>query len=150
MSLKLIDKTITFEEIKLLARWRKKVQPLWGETFKVTYKGTERWVHKLVNNPNKMLFFVIKNNKLIGHVGYDFIGSDFCQIGNVIRGEGRSDGSMTKAVKMLIEMAYKMKKKRIELSVLANNERAIKFYTRIGFMPYRKVDKSLIMTYEKD
>ena len=150
LSLKLVDNNITSDEIKLLAKWRKKVQPLWEETFEVTYEGTKKWIAGIIANPKKMLFFVVKDGKLIGHVGYDEIRDDYCYIGNVIRGEGKSDGSMTYAVKLLINMATKFNVKNIFLSALSSNEKAIKFYEDIGFKVFIYDIKNLIMKYENN
>jgi RimJ/RimL family protein N-acetyltransferase len=135
LSLKLIQKDITPSEIKLLAKWRKKVQPIWHETFRITYRETRKWIIKIIDNPKKMLFFIVKNNELIGHVGYDEIGEGYCYIGNVIRGEGRSDGSMTQAVRTLIKIASG---KSIYLKVLPDNKDAIKFYKKLGFKLFSK------------
>jgi hypothetical protein len=141
LSLKLI-RIVNHKEVKLLAKWRRKVQPVWHETFKITIKGTEKWLKKVINSPTKSLYFVVKDGKLIGHVGYDYIDGQY-YIDNVIRGEGKSDGSMTKAVKMIIdpfEPTY--------LLVLPDMTDAIRFYKKIGFSPHMLIGKYLKMKYE--
>jgi len=147
MELKLITHEITPAEIRLLAKWRKRVQPLWGETFKVTYQGTKKWIHRIVDNPDKMLFFVIKNGKPIGHVGFDSI--EPCFVGNIIRGRGRSDGSMTEAIHTLAAIGRKFGK-NIYLKTSTSNINATRFYKKIGFVISFFDGKDLIMKYEKD
>jgi len=146
LSLKLIEDDITEDEIKLLVKWRKKVQPLWRETFEITHEGTKKWIKGIINNPKKMLFFIVKDGELIGHVGFDTIGKDSNYIGNVIRGEGESDGSMTKAINILIKMSYQ---KDILLEVSSYLDKAIYFYKKIGFKENHSTIKYLVMKYEK-
>ena len=126
MKIKLITKVVP-SEVKLLAKWRRKVQPLWHETFKVTIKGTSKWLQEVIDNPDKSLFFVEKDGKLIGHVGFNIMDGDF-YIDNIIRGEGKSDGFMSKAVKKLISLNYC---KKIYLLVYPDNVHAIEFYKKI-------------------
>ena len=150
MTLKLIDENITPEEIRLLGKWRKKVQPAWGETFKITFKGTEKWIHGIIDNPTKMLFFVMVKDKPIGHVGFDSTGVDLdeCFIGNIIRGKGKSDGSMIEAIKTLITIGKKFGH-NVCLKTQKNNIRAIQFYKKIGFRVYERINNDLIMKYVK-
>ena len=143
LNLKLIEKVI-LSEVKLLAKWRRKVQSLWHETFKVTTKGTADWLQKVIDNPDKHLYFVKKDGVPIGHVGFNVIDGDF-HIDNIIRGEGKSDGSMTKAVKKLINYNYI---KTAYTLVFPDNKNAIKFYEKIGFIPHRMKGKYLQMKYE--
>ena len=150
MTLKLIDNSITPEEIQLLAKWRKKVQKEWGETFRVTFNGTEKWIHTIIDNPEKMLFFVCVKEKPIGHVGFDKIEDNYCYIGNVIRGRGKSDGSMTKAIQTLIAISYKFRHGFIYLTTRRKNKKGIEFYKKIGFRRFQRKDNNLIMKYEKN
>lgn len=136
--LKLIDKIIP-SEVKLLAKWRKQIQPIWHETFKVTYKGTAKWLQGVIDNPNKKLYFVVKGEKYIGHVGYHIIDGEF-YIDNIVRGEGESDGSMTKAIQELIK-----DQKEVFLLVYPDLKKAIDFYTKIGFKHHSMVGKYLKM-----
>lgn len=150
ISLKLIDKNITNKEIDLLVKWRKKVQPLWHEDFKVTYKSMQKWVKGIVNSKGRMLFFVLKDNKIIGQCGFDEANTKDCYIDAVIRGEGKSDGTMTQVVKTFITIASKFGKK-IKLKVVFDNIHAIKFYKKLGFKVLKrdkKESKCLIMKYE--
>lgn len=145
ISLKLVDKVIP-SEVKLLAKWRKNVQPIWHETFRVTYSGTKKWTQNLIKSKDKMLFFIVNDNKLIGHIGFDEIGLGYCYIGNVIRGEGKSDGSMTHAMKMLIRITTKMNKD-CYVRVLPFNKKAMRFYKKIGFKTLKIEDNYQIMKY---
>ena len=143
LSLKFINKVVP-EEVKLLAKWRKKVQPIWHETFKITLNGTAKWLQGVIDSYDKGLYFVIKDKKKIGHVGFHFIDGEY-YVDNVIRGVGKSDGSMTKAVKQIINQNFN----RITYVLLfPDNKKAVKFYKKIGFIPYKMSGKYLKMKYE--
>lgn len=146
ISLKLIDGVIP-SEVKLLAKWRRQVQSIWHETFKVTYSGTKKWTLNLIKDKKRMLFFVVKNNEFIGHIGFDRIGGNFVYIGNVVRGRGRKDGSMSAAMKFLISLSQKMGKD-CYVRVLNFNKNAIRFYKRLGFKVSKNLGKNLKMKYE--
>lgn len=128
LKLKLIDKVVP-SEVKLLAKWRKKVQPIWHETFKVTNKGTAIWLEKILKNPDIKLYFVVKDGKIIGHVGYHIIDGEF-YIDNIIRGTGKSDGSMTNAILKIMKLN---KNKFTYLLTGQDMLSAISFYEKIGF-----------------
>lgn len=150
ISLKIIDNNITSKEIDLLIKWRKNVQYLWHETFKITKKSMKKWVIEIINSKGRMLFFVLKNNKIIGQCGFDEANTKDCYIDAVIRGEGKSDGTMAQVVKTFIIIAKKFGKV-IKLKVVFDNEHAIKFYKKLGFKILKrdkKEPKCLIMTYE--
>lgn len=149
MSLRLITSP-TIKEIRLLMKWRKNVQPLWKETFKVTFYSTFLWISKIINNPNRMLFFVMKGKTPIGQIGFDYIGLKQVYIGSVIRGSGKPDGSMSHAVQDLISIAQKNRKFDIFLKVLPSNAHAIEFYKKIGFKKINTVENYLVMQYEKN
>ncbi len=148
LTYKPIDSGITPKEIRLLAKWRKSVQQVWRETFKVTYKGTKIWINKIINDPKKLYFFVIKNDEYIGQLGFDKIGGNDCYIGMVIRGEGKSDGSMTAAMKFMITLSKKFGTKNIYLLIHPDMSHAIQFYEKIGFRFNRKVKEYSRMKYE--
>lgn len=152
ISLKLADKTIEDKEIELLVVWRKKVQTLWHESFSVTFEGTEKWVHGIIDNPSKLLFFIKKDQQYIGQIGFDEIGANYCYIGMVIRGEGERDGSMTQAMNDLITLAKKFGIQNVFLLVLDDNHHAINFYKKIGFVVQDRKKKDgrnyLKMKYE--
>lgn len=150
ISLKLIDNTVTDYEIRLLAKWRKKVQPLWQETFKVTYQGTKKWINDINDNKKRRLFFIISDGDYIGHVGFEKKSRNLIYIDNVIRGEGESGGEMSQAVLILVELARFLYIENIYVKVLKHLAYAIRFYEKLGFKHYKELPKLYyVLKYEK-
>jgi len=142
---------ITFEclniksDISLLARWRDAAQEWFPSQFTVTEEGTKTWLEKQVlKQKDRILFMVEDNNHTpLGHVGlfrFDY-HHRFCELDNIVRGEiNRLPGAMTLACTTLINWAFKeLKLKKIYLSVLSNNDRALNLYTRLGFYEVQRV-----------
>ncbi len=150
ISLKLIDNSLTRQEIELLMKWRKKVQPIWNETFNVTFKGTKKWITGINNNTKRRLFFIISDGSYIGHVGFEKKSRSSIYIDNVIRGEGRRNGEMSKAEVSLITIARFLYFKNIYVKTLESNVNAINFYTKLGFKKYKKIRVNYVLKYEKD
>ncbi len=148
LTFKPVVRDATPKEIRLLVKWRKNVQSVWRETFKVTFKGTQEWVKRITSDPKKLLFFIIKNDEYIGQIGFDEIGKNHCYIGMVIRGEGRSDGSMTEAMDFLIFLSKKFDKKNVYLLIHPDMAHAIKFYEKVGFKFEKKIKEYSRMKYE--
>lgn len=158
------QKTLRNEnEIALLAKWRQENSFAFPSQFTVTNEGTKGWLeNQLLKNPTRILFFIEsagKRQKLIGHLGlYSFeFDANTCEIDNVIRGEKNYlKGVMTFALKTLLKWTYeKLKSKQIFLRVFSDNERAIIFYRRCGFVnyeliPLRKIMKPNLIFWEED
>ena len=136
------------EDIMLLTKWRRKVHILWKDNFYATFKGTKAWVKQL-NRRGDALYFVIVKGKKIGQIGFQNIDEKHANIsiGFVIRGQGKSDGSMTNAVYYLLGYAYGCGFKHIYLSVLKSNILAQRFYKKIGFNKYKSEGKLYIFKY---
>lgn len=150
-------------KISLLAKWRKENSFAFPSQFKVTFSGTKLWLNnQLINNRTRTLFFIETNKKkpiLVGHMGlysFDF-KNESCEIDNVIRGEKKIlKGVMSFALKTLIDWAKKiLKPKNIYLRVFSDNDQAINYYKKCGFLnkkliPLRKIIRPGITLWQED
>lgn len=140
-----------YDELSKMAHWRKNNQYAFCDDHEITVAGTKKWwMRHVKNNSNRVLYWVInKEGKKIGHMGFDNIIGDSCDIDNVLRGETDSRGLMHLALARLIDFAKKnMKMKDIYLKTRYDNKHAIRFYKKNGFVVY-ETDKPLItMKYE--
>lgn len=133
------------ETIELLMKWRVDNINSFPSSGKITFEGTKIWLKNLVlDKKDRILFFVKDNdNNLIGHVGlYRFNYNDkFCEIDNVVRGDNsKSKGLMSFACNAIIDYAINMLGfKDVYLRVLSDNEKAVSFYQKIGFVDILKV-----------
>ena len=138
--------------VKLLARWRKKHEFWFQSQFKVTDKGTKIWLQKkVIDTPDRILFLIKADGKYIGHVGFfRFNFKDLtCEIDNVVRGELHYPGIIGNALEHL--MAWGKKKLFLNsytLETTSDNQRAIKLYTRLGFVEDKRIP--LIYVKRKD
>lgn len=126
------------EIVTILSNWRRDNQSFFPTQFRVTKKGTRKWmVENLQKKKDRILFFVVDlDGKRIGHVGLANISfqKKSCEIDNVIRGEKGSPGIMTSAVKGLIKWVGKeFSIKNFGLWVSENNMMAINLYKRCKF-----------------
>ncbi len=150
-------------EISLLSKWRKENSFAFPSQFKVTLKGTKIWLEKqFIYNPSRILFFIedtAKKPKLVGHLGlysFDFQACT-CEVDNVVRGEKNyMKGIMTLALKALLKWTCnELKPKQIFLRVFSDNDRAVNYYKRCGFVnyeliPLRKIAKPNMIIWEED
>jgi len=124
----------------LLSRWRLQNPTLSPTRFTITAERTEKWLDSLViGNPDRVLFLVQDSDgNCIGHMG--FAGFDFDQksaaVDLVVRGEqGGAPGLMGYALHALIRWGKaELGLRRIGLEVLWDNDHAIAFYMRCGFL----------------
>lgn len=138
-------------EIRLLAAWRRKYARWFPSQFRVTFKGTRKWVQEqLLEKEDRILFMIEDLNKLpIGHIGLYRFNFDerFCEIDNVIRGRKYLPGIMTAALNTLCAWGFsELKLKSMYLRVFADNEKAVTFYRRGGFTKVEKIPLKKIVT----
>lgn len=128
--------------IKLLADWRQKSNLWFPSQFNVTVDGTKNWAsNQLLKKKDRILFFlqVEGEKEPFGHIGlyrFDY-GKKSCEIDNVIRGENSesSKGGMTTGLQILIDWTFKyLLIQRLYLRVFSDNQRALRFYERLGFL----------------
>ena len=126
--------------IEILSRFRAGVTTFPG-TFRVTHSGTKRWLRAgLLDVPDRILFFVLdRAGRTVGHLGFAHADNPERQmeLDNVIRGVPDVEpGLMSAATERLISWAVtSFSPASVHLRVLDGNEHAIRFYTRLGFVP---------------
>ena len=131
--------------IQDLTEWRNTNVNAYPTQFIATKKSTENWFAKgLIENDGRILFLIVTNSgKTIGHIGFNGcinLKHNF-EIDNVVRGISDSPkGIMGAAMNSLINWAKNMLPvESINLKVMSDNDHAINFYLKNGF-----IKKSLI------
>jgi perosamine synthetase len=136
--------------IDLLAKWREENFDAYPTQFKVTREGTARWLSQgVLDNPGRLTFLVLNRlGKPIGHLGLTnaLNPERSIEIDNVVRGVksgesgGEDRGLMTHALQALIKWTNDMIGPReIMLRVFEDNEHAVRFYRRCGFVESRTI-----------
>lgn len=131
------------ECVALLGKWRVQNPTLSPARFTVTDERTQKWIENLViNNDNRIIFMIQDfSGSYLGHIG--LAGFDYAnkkaEIDSVLRGEKNvCPRLMEFAMRNLIEWGKaELKLERFCLEVLHDNEHAIDFYKRCGFVPKR-------------
>lgn len=126
--------------IATLSRWREQNSFAFPTRFPVSDEGTARWLRTgVLNVEDRMLFLVCdRHGRPVGHLGYAgaLAGDRQMEIDNVVRGDKDTQpGLMSAAMKALVAWAEEMFGPReIHLRVFEDNERAVAFYERLGFV----------------
>lgn len=144
-NLQVITKSMLSDDnvIALLTKWRSEHQDAFPSQFTVTHAGTKNWGQKqLLDLPDRILFFLeTLDGKPFAHLGLFRCNyqEKSCEIDNVVRGENIIPGSMTDALRALIQWVYNtLQMKQILLQVFSDNQQAIALYKRCGFVEVRK------------
>lgn len=149
--LKIITSDFTDEDVKTLAHWRKANNAWFFSQFRVTNRGTKKWLKEQVINAEDRLLFWIQtpNNHFVGCIGIchvDFKGRT-CEVDNVMRGvENAIPGVMTLSLNALLRWSFTvLKMKAVTLRVFSDNQRAIALYKRCGFKEIGKIPLKKVM-----
>jgi hypothetical protein len=91
-----------------------------------------------IESHNRLLFLLIKENIVLGHMGINLNCEGWATVDNVLRGISMSDlsskGAMLRGVLAMIEWTKKNHKiYNFKLEVRSDNLKAIEFYERCGF-----------------
>jgi perosamine synthetase len=125
--------------IAQLSRWRQENAFAFPTQFEVTDEGTARWLRAgLLDVEDRLLFLVLdRHGHPVGHLGFAnaLAGASELEIDNVVRGEkALARGLMSAALEALIAWAHQLfGPETVFLRVFADNEHAVRFYTRLGF-----------------
>lgn len=129
--------------VSLLARWRKNHEHWFPAKFMITFPGTQKWLYERVINVEDRLLFLLKvHNHFIGHVGlfrFDYQTRE-CELDNIVRGEEEYPGILGHAVMTMMEWGKTaLMINRYTLQTASDNERALRFYNRLGFVETHRV-----------
>ena len=136
----------TPEQVKLVADWRELAKQWYPTVFAYNLENTARWIDRqVVANPERLLLLLrTPSGEPWGHLGlatFAWQPAPSCELDAVMR--GRADlvpGAMTFAVRALLDWTQRsLDIHRIGLRVFADNDRAIRFYERIGFERSRTI-----------
>src|SRR3954468_20167248 len=128
-----------------LASWREASAFAFPTQFPVTEAGTARWLRNgVLDVEDRILFLVLdRHGHPAGHLG--FAGS--LEVDNVVRGVKDGErGLMSAAMEGLLRWAHEvLGAHEIHLRVFEDNDRAVSFYERLGFVrgettPLRRVE----------
>ncbi|WP_147386747.1 GNAT family N-acetyltransferase [Fusobacterium pseudoperiodonticum] len=134
---------IEVEDYKELLDFMKKVK---GETnfllgypdeIKLSYEDEKEHIKKVKTSETSNYFVVMKNNKMIGCIGFNGNTArkmkHYGTIGISVLKEYWGRGIATTLLEKLISWSKEKGIKKINLDVFENNERAIKLYEKFGF-----------------
>ena len=134
---------IEVEDYKELWDFMKKVK---GETnflrgypneIKMSYEDEKEYIKKVKSSETSNYFVVMKNNKMIGCIGFNGNTArkmkHYGTIGISVLKEYWGRGIATTLLEKLISWSKEKGIKKINLDVFENNERAIKLYEKFGF-----------------
>ena len=134
---------IEVEDYKELLDFMKKVK---GETnfllgypdeIKLSYEDEKEHIKKVKTSETSNYFVVMKNNKMIGCIGFNGNTArkmkHYGTIGISVLKEYWGRGVATALLEKLISWAKEKGIKKINLDVFENNKRAIKLYEKFGF-----------------
>ena len=134
---------IEVEDYKELLDFMKKVK---GETnfllgypneIKMSYEDEKEYIKKVKSSETSNYFVVMKNNKMIGCIGFNGNTArkmkHYGTIGISVLKEYWGRGIATALLEKLISWSKEKGIKKINLDVFENNERAIKLYEKFGF-----------------
>lgn len=125
--------------IARLADWREANSSAFPSRFPVTHAGTASWLRSKVLDVDDRLLFLVADRRgyPIGHMGFANAVNDAMalELDNVVRGVPDAEpGLMGEALAAMLDWAEETFRPRsVYLRVLADNQHAIDFYTRLGF-----------------
>lgn len=134
---------LTDEVLQNLFRWRQGAMRSFLTVFEPSLEKTRGYLEAVALADSARLLFLIEDaeGRAVGNIGLCNITAADAEIDNVIRGEsvGRSD-FMTWVLRALIRFAHdRLNVERVYLNVLADNERAIRSYQRVGMVETNRV-----------
>ncbi len=124
----------------LLTKWRIENPTISTGKFVATEERTALWLDNLVvGREDRLIFMVVGLDQTpLGHIGFSNVNFDeqSGEVDSVLRGvKSALPGLMTFATKSLLRWGYREAKfKAIKLSVFSDNDSAIRFYERMGFV----------------
>lgn len=128
-------------DLELLHIWVNdpEVRGLIGEVMPTSRLGMEEWFERVRTDPNRIWFVIVnrENDRVIGEAGllrmfFPWRTTDL----SIILGDKSAwgKGFGTEAINLLLDYAFGyLNFHRVSIGVVAANERALRFYEKIGF-----------------
>ena len=148
-----------YELINKLTYYRNKYKKYYPTQFKATLSSTKKWIKKLINTNNRIMFLLIKKDSSIaGIIGFSKpkIKKNILEIDNVIKFENCIEKNLFSTI--LIKLVNFSKEilfvDDIQLKVMNTNIRAINYYKKNSFkstfkIPLtKKINKNKIIFFE--
>ena len=149
------------DDPKMIARfsaWRKENALAYPTQFPVTDSGTAGWLKdRLLAVEDRILFLVLdRHGAPVGHIGFAnaFDGEGTLEADNIVRGvQEAPKGIMSEAIRVMLDWAEeKLRPQEIFLRVFNDNQHAIEFYKRLGFvegplLPLRRNEHNETIAY---
>lgn len=135
--MKIVLKKLRFSDKKYFSRWWQNKDLLRltsGRLHHISDKEIEKYFLEMIRSKRDCHFLITLNRKIIGHISLIKTRNDWYET-QIIIGEKKywHKGYGTKAIKMLIDKAKRMKISKIYLEVRLNNLGAIRAYQKCGF-----------------
>lgn len=137
-----------------LTEWRNENVHVYPSQFEATVESTQAWLKKgLLDVEDRILFLVVDNSgRILGHMGFNSCNNEsrFFEVDNVIRGisSDNSKGLFSTALLAMMEWARTLTNvEGFVLRVMSDNEKAIDFYAKLGFIEKNRIP---LVGIEKD
>lgn len=133
----------SLHDARLISEWRKKHKENFFAVYDPTETQTKDWLASSYASAWDDIFFMVENpaRMPIGHLGFcNFVFSKRrCEIGRVNSSEFAPPGLMFAAAKASMAWAAQhLYVQEMVLSVFEENQRAVNFYSRLGFVTVRE------------
>lgn len=141
------------ELIEKITQWRDKYKACFLSEFTPTFEKTQQWLESaIIQNNNRLLFKIFTNeNLLVGHIGAiykeNYIEYDYYILGSKVE---IKDFALTIARKFLLWVIEIEKVDYILGSVRWDNQHAINFHLRTGFVIYNEIPLKKIMISDNE
>jgi len=115
-----------------MSDWRNLYADCFLTRFHATSERTEHWLnHSLIPQEDKLLFFIIVGNDIVGHIGLADITGESAEIDNVINNH-RERNFFANVLKTVMALVFElMDIERLQIRYLSNNVRAVRAYQKI-------------------
>jgi Acetyltransferases, including N-acetylases of ribosomal proteins len=117
---------------ELMSRWRNQFRESFLTQFTATPERTFHWLHnEVIARNDKILFLIIVNGEVVGHIGLTDITADNAEIDNVVNTHRKKD-FFYEVLRVVVQMCFDlMSIKKITIQYLSNNEIAVRAYRKI-------------------
>lgn len=135
---------LSYEDIRLLTRWRNRHVQAFLTEFLATEKRTAHWLTDTIGpDDTRILFMVVeaKSGRTIGYMGLAFIdwSASYGEADAIVRGAKAVPGLMSRAMRHLLNWAHQqLQLQHLGVRVRSDNS-ALRFYRKFGFQETRRV-----------